>query len=372
MAQLTTTKFFPAFLLASSVFSTAIADTPLGWISSSNTSAYTTTKGQIEIAMRGIAVNDTIDVLNYRDELVANNRALGGDSGDLSGGLLEIHYGALEYLEVFYRRQEQQLQIDLGTINSASITDIDESLDTTQESLGLKWTFFESNLLSPGNRGTKASLEVTAFQNSSDDFDVAIDEIRLNNQSVTLTPAQTFSIADLNDEGWKARLIYTTPINDRGAVSFWGGYGRSDSTSATTSTIPSATIKQFFEQEFEVEESYLYLGASLSFSLTPRLPVSVNYEYIQVDDAKFSRFPLAPPAQLPGFLASDGPADEDANHTLNANMAYWLTPHLNINLSANLYTNQFIGIIPHFNNPLSGSFSSAPYGYIGLGIGLNF
>ncbi len=73
-----------------------------------------------------------------RDELIANNRALAGDSGDLSGAKFEIHYGITQAISVFYRQQQHQLTVDIGTINSVSVVDIDDSLVTTQQTIGFK------------------------------------------------------------------------------------------------------------------------------------------------------------------------------------------------------------------------------------------
>jgi hypothetical protein len=351
---------------------TVTADTPLGWINSSNPAAYTTTAGEFEISLASLAVNDTIDFLNVRDDLVANNRRLAGDSGDLNGGKLELHYGITESLSVFYRQQQHRLTVDLGTINSVSLIDIDKSLNTTQQSLGFKWTFFESNLLKSDNRRSAASLEISGYSNKSDDFDVVIDEINLDNLQIFFRDPQTFSVADLEDEGWKARLVYSFSLERMGVASIWAAYGESEATSGTTSDLTSATFRRFFEQSFELEESYLYLGASLTMQLTPRLPLTISYEAINISDSNFKQFPEDPPAQLPGFLSAANQSDEDINHTLRVSLGYWLTPRLNVNLTGNLYSNQFLGVLPHYNNPLSGSFSTLPYGFAGIELSYNF
>jgi hypothetical protein len=104
-------------LLAVAVSPQVLADTPLGWINAGNTSAYTTTRGEIEIGLAGLAVNDTIDFLNYRDDLIANNSRLTGDTGDLSGTRLELHYGITNTLDVFLKLQQQSLTIELRPIS---------------------------------------------------------------------------------------------------------------------------------------------------------------------------------------------------------------------------------------------------------------
>ncbi len=342
------------------------ADTPLGWISSANSTAYTTTKGELEVSAAAIAVNDSIDFLNYRDDLVASTGRLEGDSGDLSGSKLEIHYGITRDIDVFYRRQDHSLTLELGELSSINLIDIDDSLETTAQSAGLKWTLYRSNLLNPGNRQSALSVEVSAFANMSDNFDVVLDEIRLTNLSIFFSEPQTFSVSGLEDRGWKARLLYTWPMENLAIGTIWTGYGTADSKSGTTSTVESATLRRLTDQQFETEESYLYLGASINTQLTPRLSLNANYEYIRITDNEFRRFPEQPSSALPSFLSQVSQAAIDDNHTLTARLGYWLTPELNLSLTGSLYSNQFIGIMPHYNNSLSGSFSSTPYGFAGL------
>lgn len=155
-------------------------------------------------------------------------------------------------------------------------------------------------------------------------------------------------------------------------ASIWAGYGESKATSGTTSDLTSATFRNFFEQRFELEESYLDLGASLTMQLTQRLPLTISYEAINISDSNLEQFPENPPSQLPGFLSAANQSDEDINHTLRISLGYWLTPRFNVNLTGNLYSNQFLGLLPHYNNPLSGSFSTLPYGVAGIELGYNF
>ena len=245
------------------------ADTPLGWINSANMAGYTTTRGEFEFSLAGLVVNDTIDFLNVRDELIVNNRTLVGDSGNLIGGKFELHYGITETLAVFYRQQQHSLTVDLGPIDSINLIDIDDSLETTSQMAGFKWTFFQGNLLNANNRHSAASLELTVYSNKSDDFDVVLDEIQLGNSTITFRDPQTFSVAELEDEGWKARLVYTWPMLQTTIASIWASYGKSDATSATSSDLTEQSIKKFFEQSFRIEDSILYSVPVSSFRSRP-------------------------------------------------------------------------------------------------------
>lgn len=350
----------------------SLGDTPPGWINSGNVSAYTTNQGELELAVAALAVNDLIDIFDFREDLIANNRRLVGNSGDLDGTRLELHYGITRYLEAFYRELRHGMEVDLGTVNSVNLIDIDRKLETTRQTAGMKWTLYEGNLLNPGNLRTALSLEVSAVRNRTADFDLVLDEIRLPDLTVSFQDSRTFSVADLEDDGWQARLIYTWPMAGVGIGSVWAGYGESDSTSATTSDLTTTSIGDLFEQEFELDEEYLYFGASLNLPLAGRLPMSISYEYVNISSSKFRRSPADAPAQLPGFFRSSGQAGEDENHTLSARISYWLTPDLHLSVSGNFFSNQFLGIIPHYDNPLSESFSSEPYGYAGVELGYVF
>lgn len=348
------------------------ADTPLGWIDSNIISAYTTTRGELEISASLQTVDDTVDILNIRDDLLASNPRLTGDSGDLIGRKLELHYGLSDSLSVFARLQEHELTVDVGPIASINVLDISDSLQTTQQELGVKWTLYRSNLLNPDNRQTAVSLQLTGFKNRTDNFDISLDKLTFSNVIVTFVDPTTFSVSNMEDEGWTARLLFTHALEGLGIGSLWAGYGTSDATSGTSTDAVNGTIRRLFTQDFSLEEEYFYLGASFIHQITPRLPLSINYEFINISSSNFERFPAVASTQLPGILASSGPSPVTKNHTVNARLAYWLTPDINISLTGNLYSNQFLGRLPHYNNPLSESFASEPYGFIGAELGFRF
>ena len=348
------------------------ADTPLGWINSGNLSAYTTTKGNWDVSGGFQTVNGTIDFLNLREDLLAANQRLVGKSGDLTGLSFETHYGLTDYFAVFGRYQEHKLIADVGTFSSINVLKIDDGLETTQQEIGFRWMLWESDILNPDDRSTSVAFQLSAYENESDDFDVVIDQITISNVIVTFVDPTTFSVSNMKDDGWISRLLYSSDIANLGVASAWVGYGESSATSGTSTNAINGTIRRLFTQDFLQDEKYLYLGASLNFQITPRIPVSIGYEYIDISESVFSRDPEDPPSQLPGFLSSNGASSDTSNHTLNARLSYWITPEINASLTGNLYSNQFLGRLPHYNNPLSESFSSTPYGFIGLEIGYRF
>src|SRR5690606_19150936 len=155
----------------------AFADTPLGWISRDLVHAYTQGAGDVEVTAEALAVNDTIDFLDVRDDLIAGNRRLVDDSGDLQGWQGTLRVGLLDVLEAFYRRQEHDLTLKLGPIASLGLVDLDQELHTTSQEGGLKWTFYQAGFGNPNSEIPAASLELAWLDNCSDDLSLHSDSI---------------------------------------------------------------------------------------------------------------------------------------------------------------------------------------------------
>lgn len=344
----------------------AWADTPLGWINSQNPTAYTANKGEISFSLSGLQVNDTIDFLNVRDDLLAGDRRLIGNSGDLDGQRFELHFGITDWLSAFYEEQRHGIRIDFGEINSVNVLDIDRELETTARTYGLRWMLYESNLLEPGGRKSALSLELRRSENKSENFDVVADELRIDNLILSFRDPATFSVTGLQDEGWEGRLLFSRALLSDAVATVWLGYKDSETSAATSAAgIDSVSITNLFAQTFTLDEDYFSLGASLNLQINPRLPVLLSYSYLHSNSSTFSRTPEDPIEQLPGFLRGGAPR-VNSNHTLFGRIAYWITPELNVAVTGNLYSNQFLGILPHYSNPLSESFADNPYGYAGV------
>lgn len=336
-------------------------------------SAYTVDAMTFDLSLGALAVNDDIDFLDIRDDLLAGTRQLEGDSGDLSGNRAEIQFGITSYLSAFYRRQKTDLTIELGDISSINLLSIDDAFKTTSTAYGLKWNFYESGYLDNSRSWRAASLELTRTENSTDNFFGSLDRITLSGSLVVnFTQPQTFSIQNMEDEGWQARFIYSFPLGDALTTSVWAGYAENDSKAGTGSSIPVPALASAFEQSFTVEDQQILIGAGINWQITPRIPLQLSYEYLQINDSESTVMANPSNVLLPSFLRANNlnDASADSNHTLKGSLSYWITPQFNISLTAKLFSNQFLGVISHYNNPLSGSFSEKPYGYAGLHIGL--
>ena len=175
----------------------------------------------------------------------------------------------------------------------------------------------------------------------------------------------------LRDKGWQARVLLSRPFGEFATASLWAGYGEADSSSGTSSEIDLSFLRNAFLQTFDVRETQYRLGASLNWQRFPRLPVQIGYEYIDIADRE-QDIVSGNSTLIPSFLRGDNLADSSSsNHTLYGSVNWWITPQLYIGATGNLFSSQFTGVIPHYNNPLSSSFADS-YGYVELKLGFKF
>lgn len=349
------------------------AQQPLGWIGNGHSSAYTLTPGEIELSGKLLRVDDTVDFLDLRDDLLAGNRRLVGNSGDLDGAGGELRVGVWHGLELFYRQQDQDLTLNIGPVSSADIENLDNKLRTERKAYGAKWVFYEAVSQDRSRSWTSAALELTRNESRSDDFGGELAGFQLSpGTSISLDPPQRFGMDRLKDDGWQARVLLSTALGANTSVSVWAGYGESDSSSGTSSEIDFDFLREAFLQTFDIEESQYRLGASLNWQYFQRLPVQIGYEYIHITDRK-EDIVSSDSTFIPSFLRGDNlDASETRNHTLYGSVNWWATPHIYIGAGGRLFTSQFTGIMPHYNNPLSASFTDTTYGYIELKLGIKF
>ena len=353
----------------------ATAQQPFGWVSNGHTSAFTLAPGEFELSGTLIRVNDTIDFLNLREELLpgAGNNRLTADSGDLDGTRGELRLGIWQGLEVFYQRQQQNLTAKLPPDSRIDIIDLDESLETTSERYGVKWVFYESANRNRARPWRSAALELSGSKNRSRNFGGLLETIRFSpSVIVQLDPPQRFDLDRLKDDGWNAKLINSHGLGDNTTLSYWAGYGEIDSSSGTSSQIEQTALKEAFLQTFDISENLIYAGASVNWQGIPRLPLQLGYEYIRIN-SRSQQIQSTNSTLVPSFLRGRNlTSSATDNHTLYGTASWWFTPSLYASISGKVYRNQFVGIIPHYNNPLSSRFSDTVYGYMEMSIGLKF
>lgn len=363
-------------VLASVPASPAQAEQPLGWTGIGHPSAYALAPGEFELSGNLLRVDDTIDFLNLRNDLLAGNQRLVGNSGDLDGRGGELRLGVWDSLELFYRQTGQDLALNIGPVSSADIDNLDTQLRTEREAYGVKWVFFESLNQDLSQPWTSAALELTSSQNRSDDFGGDLAGFRFSaTGGVTFDPPGRFGLDRLRDEGWGARLLFSSALNASTTTTAWAGYGQTEASSGTSWDIDVGFFRDAFLQTFDIEESQYRLGASVNWQYFPRLPVQVGYEYIAITDRKqtIKRGEGSLSRLIPSFLNGGGLAEsETRNHTVYGSVNWWVTPQIYLGAGGKLFSSQFTGIIPHYNNPLSSSFSDITYGYVELKLGVKF
>ena len=354
-----------------------LAEQPFGWIGNDHASAYAIGMGRLELSGYRARVNDTIDFLNLRNDLLASNaQRLVGDTGDLTGSTLRFRIGVLDSLELFYRQSKQNLTVNLGTISSADIENLDNGLQTERKAFGAKWVVLDSISRDRSYPWSSVALELIRTVNQSDDFGGDLANLRTTaGGGVRFDPPGRFALDRLEDDGWRAKLLVSSAWSTTATATLWAGYGESQASSGTRWDVDVDFLRSAFLQTFDTRESQLVLGASVNWHLLPRLPVQLGYEYTHVTgreqdifrgSSSLSRF-------LPSFLRGDGLEEgQTRNHSLFGSMNWWVTPEVYVGVAGMLFSNQFTGIIPHYNNPLSGSFGDLPYGYLEFRIGVNF
>lgn len=354
-----------------SLGSAASAEQPFGWINNGHTSAYSLAAGEFELSGKMMKVNDTLDVLDLRADLLRTTARLTDNSGDFDGTVGELRVGVGFGVELFYARQQHDLTLKINMPTTYQVDDLDTALDTTAESWGFKWVLREAVARNRETSWQSLALEASKFDAKSREFGGFITQVTLDaNSRVTFDPASKFAMDQLKDDGWMARLIYSSSLTDNTTASGWLGYAEIDSSSGTRWDIDFAAFERAFAQRFDSQEKQLRAGFNLNWQRYPRLPVQLSVEYLHIyersEQIQSSNSPL-----LPSFLRGKG-AGAESNISANLSVAYWITPNLYAGLSGQLYQNQFTGYMPHFNNPISGNFSDVTYGYAELKVGLRF
>lgn len=159
-----------ALIAVQTVITTPVlADVPANWIKSSP-DAYVLSPGSFNIEGSLQRVNDTIDFLNFRDDLQEINARLVGDSGDLEGSGINLRVGVWRGLELFYQRQQQELMLEVSPSSRTNIVDLDRSLDTERTEYGLNWVLYEENNRRSNSPWRSIALELSRAEGNSDEF----------------------------------------------------------------------------------------------------------------------------------------------------------------------------------------------------------
>jgi len=349
-----------------------LADVPANWIKSSP-DAYVLSPGSFNIEGSLQRVNDTIDFLNFRDDLQEINARLVGDSGDLEGSGINLRVGVWRGLELFYQRQQQELMLEVSPSSRTNIVDLDRSLDTERTEYGLNWVLYEENNRRSNSPWRSIALELSRAEGNSDEFGGSLEWVQLSSTTtVSFDPPQRFALNRLEDESWQARLVATQPISRNSTLSVWASYGRAESSSGTYTEIDLQSIANAFYQTFDAKETITKAGFSINWQPVARLPIQAGYEYIHISDRDVDAV-TSNSTMVPSFLrGSNLGSGARKNHTAFASVNWWITQNVYVGATGRWYRNQFAGVVPHYNNPLSSRFSETNFGYAELKLGVRF
>lgn len=350
------------------------ADLPWGWTPDAHGTAYTLETGEVSLSGQLHRVNDTLDVLDVRGDILASNRRLADDSGDLSGTSFSVSAGVTDWLTAFYRQTDQDLTIKIADDDRVDLDKKDEELRTRRQEWGLRWNIYEAGYLGRNRPWTALSLEVSGQESRSEPYGADLVGIQVSdNFYLGLNPQSRFAVDRMEDSGWRARLLLNRALTRNSAISLWGGYAEFDSRSGTSSETPSQLLRPSFEQEFTGSETHWMAGAGLHWRITERMPLHISYEYTAIRDRTLTAYREEELFTLPSILRPDNLLRApDHNHIIRGSLSWWLTPQLRTSITGHLYANQFTGVMPHFNNPLSSSLTDTMYGYAGIEIAAFF
>ena len=98
-------RLLSVFVLAAAAVSAipAQAQQPFGWIGNGHTSAYSLGAGELELSGNLLLVDDSIDVFNFRDKILAGNSRVIDNSRHLEGWRGALRLGVGRGLGLFCR-----------------------------------------------------------------------------------------------------------------------------------------------------------------------------------------------------------------------------------------------------------------------------
>ena len=337
-----------------------------GWLIQDTPMAFTMNRGEVELNAQFLLVNDTVDFLDVRQKLTGGSRLFTDDSGDLYGAKLVANVGILPSLMAFYRGQYHELVTELGESHTFGGLDSDRALHTLWHEAGLRWNFLDIPV-----KRLSFAVEGAWMRHDSDDFSFKFTEVNLGDTILRFERPQSITASDLNDDGWYVRLTGSLAIKDVLLFNLWAGYRWFDASSAVSTTITYRPIKDNFDRHFSIDETQWRIGAGFIWQITPRLPLEFFYEFVNLDRKEHSTG-ARNTSVLSRYTNPENLSPEDTNHILTGKIGYWITPNLNVNIEGKLMTNQFLGVVPHYNNTITSRFFDKLYGYMGLGVGYAF
>jgi opacity protein-like surface antigen len=334
------------------------------WVFQDVPSAYTLRRGFLELTGKYLLVNDTVDIFDIREEEIDQRALFAATIGDYSGFQGIVNYGLFDRLMLHYSYQNADMDTTLGTSSTFRNLESTTSLNTRSHDIRVRLSLFSEGPTLPA-----LALEGGYRMNSSDDAAISFTGVRSGATTVDFLERQNIQGSDMEDRGFEVKLLASKTF---GIVTptVWLGFERYTADTRISTSIPIASIRDNFDRTIETDEDVYSAGLGLGIRLWRRMPVFLSYRYLTVNKDVETDQPINT-----SFLArfsNPGQDDEDTNHVFTGNLLFWVTPRINLNLSGVVYTNHFLGIVPHFDNPFTNRFLENMYGYLGVGVGVVF
>ena len=335
------------------------------WVFQDFTSAYTMNQNDFELTASWLMMNDIIDVMGVKKNEISDSNLGTTSLGDYSGGKVLAQYGLTDRLMLHGLYQKTKMDTTFGSSSTFKDVGSTGSLETARYEVG-----FRFQLIAETRKIPAVSMELSYCKNDSDDAGFTFSE--LNSSSITIPNGDnSMMLTGLSDSGY-AFTVMMSKNNDPFVHTVFAGFGQYNSSSRLELSINSDVMQADIGQKFEMNEDVYTLGYTLGIKFFDRMPIFISYKYLKIDvDMDAGRNTLS------GFIPArytDTEAMKDAsdNQVLSCKLVYWITPHVNLTLDGTIYKNSFLGVVPHYNNPLTNRFFDYKYGYVGIGLGIAF
>ena len=337
-----------------------------GWLIQDTPMAFTPKQWEGEITAKWLLVNDTVDFLNARDDVTDGSHLFKDNSGNLNGGKLIFDIGLLPSVMFFYSGQYHEIVTEFGSSQTFGDVDSDHGIDTWSHEAGLRWNFLQIQ-----NIGMAFAVEGAYLKHTSEDFAFSFLSVNSGSTNIQFSTPKEIKLSDLSDDGWRVRIVGSKMFGNSFCLNTWVGFESMNASSAISTSIAYAPIKENFDRKFDIDESQVRMGIGIIWQITPRIPIELQYEYLNINRSEHSTG-ASNTSDLARYTNPNSLSPEDSNSILTGKIGYWITPNININVEGKFMTNQFLGIVPHYNNTVTSRFLDKAYGYIGIGIGYAF
>ncbi len=323
-------------------------------------------QGQWELSADYLVMNDTVDVLDVREDRLKSVSAAFQDPsvGDLNGVQLQLNYGLLpsSTLRLGYAYRDIELSFADFKVHSTDLAWRQALLQNPQTSFlltldgGLRFDKVQDR-----NFSDFEDIELLANR-INPSFNVNISDIgshfvfERNGLSV-LTPrergAPEIALEQMQDLTPYLRLSASMPVG-RVLPSIFAEFGKSwvDSEISTNlgTLIPELTSSQFpLSENLDRDETYWKVGWGLSYAAPSGLTANLEYSYIQISREDSLDF-------------------IDDNHVLAAELGYFVTDSFAINLGGTYYRNLYNGVLPVLYNRFTQTGFDHDYGEAHAGV----